>query len=33
MSSKQKSKVTLKKNKHINKIWHPDSTLVFKSAK
>ena len=27
-----KSKITLKKNKAIDKIWHPESTLVFKSA-
>lgn len=30
MSSKQK--IVLKKLKAINKIWHPESTLVFKSA-
>lgn len=32
MSSKA-AKIRLKKNKTINKIWHPESTLVFKSAK
>jgi len=26
-------RIVLKKNKAINKIWHPDSGLVFKSAK
>ena len=27
-----KGKIALKKNNIINKIWHPESTLVFKSA-
>ena len=31
--STQKSKGSLKKNKIIDKVWHPESTLVFKSAK
>lgn len=31
MSGKGKSKIILKKNKDLNKIWHPDSGLVFKS--
>jgi hypothetical protein len=26
-------KIVLKKNKSLDKIWHPESTLVFKSAK
>ena len=30
--SATKTKITLKKNKEINKIWHQESTLVFKSA-
>ena len=30
--SSTKTKITLKKNKEINKIWHQESTLVFKSA-
>ena len=30
-SSKSRVKIILKKNKTINKIWHPESTLVFKS--
>ena len=30
--STPKTKITLKKNKEINKIWHQESTLVFKSA-
>jgi hypothetical protein len=30
--SSAKTKITLKKNKEINKIWHQESTLVFKSA-
>ena len=25
-------KIVLKKNKSLDKIWHPDSTLVFKSS-
>ena len=29
----QKNKIVLKKNKNIDKIWHPESTLVFKSDK
>ena len=34
MSSNSKSrKIMLKKNKDIDKIWHADSTLVFKSSK
>ena len=32
-SSKSRGKIVLKKNKTINKIWHPESTLVFKSSK
>jgi hypothetical protein len=32
-SSKSRGKIILKKNKTINKIWHPESTLVFKSPK
>ena len=31
--SKLKGKIVLKKNTTINKIWHPESTLVFKSSK
>ena len=31
--SKSKPKISLKNNKTINKIWHPESTLVFKSSK
>ena len=31
-SSKSRGKIVLKKNKTINKIWHPESTLVFKSS-
>lgn len=27
-----KGKITLKKNKDIDRIWHPESTLIFKSA-
>ena len=30
--AKPRGRVILKKNKNINRIWHPDSTLVFKSA-
>ena len=30
---KLKGKIVLKKNTTINKIWHPESTLVFKSSK
>ena len=30
--SQLKGKIALKKNNIINKIWHPESTLVFKSA-
>ena len=30
--STSKAKITLKKNKIIDKIWHPESTLVFKSS-
>ena len=30
---KLKGKIILKKNNIINKIWHPESTLVFKSSK
>jgi len=30
---KLKGKIVLKKNTIINKIWHPESTLVFKSSK
>ena len=29
----QESKIILKKNININKIWHPESKLVFKSSK
>ena len=32
-TSKPRIKIVLKKNKAINKIWHPESTLVFKSSK
>ena len=31
--AKLKGKIILKKNNIINKIWHPESTLVFKSSK
>ena len=31
--TKTKRKIALKKNKEINKIWHPESGLVFKSSK
>ncbi len=31
--TKHKGKIVLKKNKSIGHIWHPESTLVFKSAK
>ena len=31
--AKLKGKIILKKNNTINKIWHPESTLVFKSSK
>ena len=31
-SSKSIGKIILKKNKTLNKIWHPESKLVFKSA-
>ena len=30
--TEQTRKIVLKKNKTIDKIWHPDSTLVFKSS-
>ena len=30
--STSKAKIALKKNKIIDKIWHPESTLVFKSS-
>ena len=30
-SSKPRGKIVLKNNKTIGKIWHPESTLVFKS--
>jgi hypothetical protein len=31
-SSKSRGKIVLKKNKTINKIWHPESALIFKSS-
>ena len=31
--SATKTKITLKKNKEINKWWHEESKLVFKSNK
>jgi hypothetical protein len=31
--TKTRGKISLKKNKILDKIWHPESTLVFKSAK
>jgi chemotaxis protein histidine kinase CheA len=32
-SSNSKGKIVLKKNKIVNKIWHPESTLVFSPEK
>lgn len=32
-ATKPRGKIILKKNKSIDRIWHPESTLVFKSSK